>query len=215
MKIKQVYWLALLLLPLHWGCYPNGPQSTSDLDLVLTNYSSTYDFSQKKTYALPDSVIDITGENVDNPQPGFEPEFLSPVYSDAILTAIKQNMNIYGWNQVDKNDHPDVILLVSAMTTTTVFYYYDWWYWDWWYPGWYPGWGWYYPGYYPSYVTGYRSGSVLIQMTDPSATPQDANVPVSWTSIFNGLVQGSTADVVARIQKSIDQAYAQSPYLKH
>ena len=91
---------------------------------------------------------------------------------------------------------------------------YDWGYWGWWYPGWYPWWGWYYP-YAPVYVDGYRSGSLFIQMIDAKAAPQVDNVPVQWTGIFNGMLEGSNPEIIARVQTAIDKAFAQSPYLKH
>ena len=114
---------------------------------------------------------------------------------------------------VPKTNNPDVIILVSTMTNTNLYYYYDWGYWGWWYPGYYPPWGWYYPGYYPPYITGYRSGSVFMQMVDSKAAPGADNVAVEWSAILNGLAEGS--DLSSRVQKMIDAAYSQSPYLKH
>ena len=123
----------------------------------------------------------------------------------------------YGWTEVDKDAGPDVILLVTSMTTTNLYYYYDWGYWGWYYPGYNPGWGWYYPGYYPPYVTSFRTGSIFVQMVDQKAmtTPHEGNVPILWYCIVNGLVEGSTADILGRTQTNINQAFIQSPYLKH
>jgi Domain of unknown function (DUF4136) len=215
MRIKSTYWVCLLLAPvLLAGCYPKGAEYADDLDLVYTNYASGTDFSSRKTYALPDSVIKITGEDV--PDSNYVPQFLTTSYASVILASIKQNMDGYGWTEVDKNADPDVILLVSTMTTTNIYYYYDWSYWDWWYPGW-SYWGWYYPGYYyPAYVTGYRSGSVFVQMVDSKVTRGAVdNVPVLWNSILNGLAEGNSSNITARLQTNIGKAFIQSPYLKH
>jgi hypothetical protein len=216
MSIKLKYWLPVLVISALSGCYPNGAQYTSDLDLVYTNYSTSFDFTTRTTYALPDSVIEITGDNFNNDNGNGKPDFLPPAYAQSILSQIQKNMTSFGWTKVDKNAHPDVILLASTMTTTNLYYYYDWGYWGWWYPGWYPGWGWYYPGYYPPYVTGYKSGSVFVQMIDQKsvAVPAAGNIPVIWSMILNGLAQGGTADITARVQTNIDQGFAQSPYLK-
>lgn len=215
MTIKLRYWLAVFLLPVLSGCYPEGAEYTEDLDLVYTNYSNQFDFASRKTYSIPDSVIKITGEVFNDPDGDGKPTFLSPAYATVIVAQIKKDMAANGWTLVDKNANPDVIILTSSMTTTNIYYYYDWWYWDWWYPGWYD-WGWYYPGYYyPAYVTGYRSGSVFIQMVDSKAAKTADNVPVAWSAIINGLAEGNTTDINARIQTSIDKAFAQSPYLKH
>jgi hypothetical protein len=215
MTIKLRYWLAVFLLPVLSGCYPEGAEYTEDLDLVYTNYSNQFDFASRKTYSIPDSVIKITGDVFNDPDGDGKPTFLSAAYATVIVAQIKKDMAANGWTLVDKNANPDVIILTSSMTTTNIYYYYDWWYWDWWYPGWYD-WGWYYPGYYyPSYVSGYRSGSVFIQMVDSKAAKTADNVPVAWNAIINGLAEGNTTDINARIQTSIDKAFAQSPYLKH
>lgn len=215
MTIKLRYWLSLIILPLLAGCYPDGAEYTEDLDLVYTNYYDQFDFKSKKTYAISDSVIKITGDNFDDPDGDGKPTFLSATYSTVIISEVKKNMTSAGWTLVDKNSNPDVILLTSAMTTTNIYYYYDWWYWDWWYPGWYD-WGWYYPGYYyPAYVTGYRSGSIFVQMVDHKATIGADNAVIVWSCIVNGLAEGGTADISNRITRSIDKAFTQSPYLEH
>jgi hypothetical protein len=220
MSSKYHFWLGVILLPLFVGCYPHGATSYTDYDLVYTNHSDSVDFTQRKTFALPDSVVKITGDNFDNPNGDGKPSFLPAAYSEVILSQIAQNMTAYGWTEVDKNASPDVILLVSASNTTYMYWYYDWSYWGWYYPGYNPGWGWYYPGYYPPYVSTYTTGTLLIQMTDEKAiiiNPQGAvaNVPVIWVCVLNGLVNGSTADVATRVQTNLNQAFAQSPYLKH
>jgi len=213
MTSKFYRWLAILLLPAISGCYPKGPEYTDELDLVYTNYSSAFDFKAKHTFAIPDSVVKITGDNASDPDGNGKPEFAKSQYSTAILTALKSNMVANGWQQVDKRNNPDVLLLPSTMTTTNIYYYYDWWYWDWWYGGWY---GWYYPGgYYPPYVTGYRSGSVFVQMIDrTTAVPSNYNVAVVWNMILNGLAEGDQTNIAARIQSSIATGFKQSPYLK-
>jgi hypothetical protein len=216
MAINLTRLLGILSLVLISGCYPNGAEFIDDLDLVYTNYSSSFDFNSKQTYAIPDSVIKITGDIFNDPDGDLKPTFLSASSAAVILDAINQNMTDAGWTKVNKFSNPDVIMLVSTVTTTNIYWYYDWWYWGWYYPGFYPGWGWYYPGYYPPYVTGYRSGSVLIQMVDAKAVAAGAeNAPVVWSCILNGLAEGGTSSIAARVQTGIGKAFAQSPYLKH
>jgi hypothetical protein len=197
------------------GCYPKGAEYYEELDLVYTNYSNTYDFATKKTYAISDSVIKITGEHFDNPNGNGKPSFVNPIYANNIVAELKKNMNAYGWTLVNKNSNPDVIMLSSVNTTTTIYYYYDWAYWGWYYPGYNPGWGWYYPGsYYPAYATGYRSGSLFVQMVDGKGRLPGENIPVAWSFIFNGLAEGDAATINSRITSGIGKAFAQSTYLK-
>ncbi len=214
MTSKLRYWLVMLMLPLLPACYPKGADYIEELDIVYTNYDANFDFASKKTYAIPDSVIKITGDNFEDPDGDGKPTFVGSQYSTAILAAINQNMTAAGWTKVNKNANPDVILLPSTMTTTNIYYYYDWWYWGWYYPGWCYCWGWYYPGYYPPYVSGYRSGSVFMQMIDHKAIgAATENIPVVWSVILNGLAEGN--NITARIQTNMDKAFAQSPYIKH
>jgi len=216
MTIQLRYLLFVCLLPFLWACYPKGAEYIDELDLVYTNYDPNTDFSVKKTYSIPDSVIKITGEHYDDPDGNGKPQFVKATYSSVILNQLKKDMGLIGWTLVDKSDHPDVVLLVSTTTTTNLYYYYDWGYWGWYYPGYNPGWGWYYPGYYyPPYITGYRSGSVFVQMVDNGNTVNGENIPVLWSCIINGLAEGSTADITYRTQLNIDKAFSQSPYLKH
>jgi len=215
MRNKFYQWLVLPVIIAIASCYPKGAEFAEDLDLVYTNYAQGFDFKTKHTFAIPDSVIKITGNVFSDPDGDHKPEFANPAYATAILNAIKTNMANYGWTLVNKNSNPDVVLLVSTITTTNLYYYYDWWYWGWYYPGYNPGWGWYYPGYYPPYVTGYRSGSVFVQMVNNSPHPgQGENVTVLWSCILNGLAEGSTANISGRITTGINNGFAQSPYLK-
>jgi hypothetical protein len=208
---KSYRWLFIAILAVVAGCYPDEAEYIEELDLVYTNYSTSFDFKAKHTFAMPDSVVKITGDNYDDPDGNGKPEFVKSSYSTAIISSLKEQMQSYGWQLVDKNANPDVLLLPSTMTTTNIYYYYDWYYWDWWYGGWY---GWYYPGwYYPPYVTGYRSGSVFIQMIE-RPTPTNDNVAVVWNMILNGLAEGDQSNIAARIQSSIAQGFQQSPYLK-
>ena len=108
------------------------------------------------------------------------------------------------------NDEPDVVLLPAAITQENVSYYAN--YWGWYYPSY--GYGWYYPGYYPTY-TSYTSGSLILQMTLPDETNLSNNTPVVWFAVVNSILEGSSLDIVTRLERNIDQAFTQSEYLKH
>jgi hypothetical protein len=208
-KLLGVLAGAIVLLS---GCYQyyDDAASVSDLDLVATNYQKDYNFAAKKTYSLPDSVVLISGEGFDGKN-----EYAKPAYADKMLKAIDQNMKNYGWRKVDESANPDVIILPSVSQTTNVYYYYSYSYWSWYYPGYSGGWGWYYPGYYfPPVATSYKTGSMFIQMTDPSNEASSDQLPVVWTALVNGLAEGNTTEIQARITTTVNQAFTQSPYLR-
>jgi hypothetical protein len=194
--------LSLVLL----GCYPQGPVYVEDVDLVATNHDPSFDYQKMKTYALPDEVVKITGKVI----LGGNPEFVNDAYSQNILAVIRQNMSDMGWTEVAELAQPDVIILPSTIQTTTEVWYYDPWYWGWYYPYYYGGY--YYS--YPYYGGSYTTGSLFIQMTWPGGITATDNLPVVWNAVLNGLLEGSTSSVNARVTDGINQAFAQSPYLQ-
>jgi len=211
MKRAKRLIVAVAVLAMLAGCYPGGPEFVNELDLVYTNYDDSYDFTSRATYALPEGVIEIDDDNF--PGAGSDqPEFIDPEYSERILNRVRQNMNTYGYTEVDEDEDPDFVFLASAMSTTNLYYFYDPSWWWWYYPGWGPGWGWGYPGYTPGYVTGYTSGTILLQISDPNGISGN-EVPIVWTGTMNGLLQGSDASILSRIDVAIDQAFSQSTYL--
>ena len=202
--------LSVVMLVIN-ACYPGGADFVDQLDVVSTNYDDEFDFTPEITYSLPDCVVEIDDEDFDNP--GNEiPDCISQQFSDEILKKIRENMTSYGFQEVDVEDDPDLIFLVSAMETTNLYYFYNPGWWWGYYPGWGPGWGWYYP-YPPSYVTSYTTGTVLMQISDPDGI-EDERVPIHWNGIINGLLQGSNSSILSRIDRNVDQAFAQSPYLQ-
>jgi len=204
MKLSLRVWGFSIIMSIVTGCYPNGPEYVNDLDLVVTRFDKTFDFKDVDTYAIPSDVIKITGNLVK----GEEIQFVDDEYAQIILEAVRDNLESYGWEEVDASI-ADVVIFPTAMSSTTIVWYYDWWYWDWWYPWDY--WGWYYP--YDIYGGSYTSGSVFLQMTYREGQTAIGNLPVPWAAVLNGLLEGSTNDVESRIERGIDQAFKQSPYL--
>lgn len=195
--------VALMLLLL--GCYPEQPEFVEEYDIVYTNYAPDFNFANDYTFSLPDSVLLLD----DSRRPEDPPEFIDDTFGDAILATIRQNLTAEGWTEVDDEVDADLVVLPSAFETQFL-YFYDPGYWCWYYPCF--GWGgWWYPGYNPGYVTGYKTGTVLIQITDPNGVEND-EVPVVWTGALNGLLQGSDANIVGRIDRNLDQAFTQPPF---
>ncbi|WBL44290.1 DUF4136 domain-containing protein [Algoriphagus halophytocola] len=194
------------------SCAPDGAEYVDELDIVYTNYAVEYDFAGKSTFAVPDQIVLLKNEFVDGGD-DFEPDFVSPAYTASILSSIRENMRNAGYTEVNKDSNPDLIILPTVIQTNQVYFYYDWWYWNWFYPGWGPGWGWYYPGYYPPQVSNVRTGTLLMQMTDPSTVAETSQIPVVWTGVVNGLLEGDINSISNRIGETIDQAFSQSPYI--
>jgi hypothetical protein len=198
MRKISLYLMLLTLGLVLSSCYPDPTIYTEDLDLVYTNYDDQFNFKAYKTYAMPDSIVEVVRE-ISSPE---DLEFLSEPYNSQILKAIADNMAAYGWQRVEDPEQADLVLLPAAWTNTTVVYWYD--YWCWYY---YYGCGW---GYYPPYyTTSYTTGTLvmgLIKGGGDQYGPQKA-----WGGAINGVLTGTLK--IDRVTKGVNQAFTQSPYL--
>ncbi len=200
--------LLLMALPalLLGSCYPAGPEYVDDLDVVYTTYDEAYDFQAQNTYSMPDKiVVDV---EIDRGDTTFV--YMKDALATPILAAIDARMQAYGWTKTNIINGPDVIISPAAVSSTT--YYYSYWY-DWYYGGYYGGyWGWYYPPYYS--VSSITTGSLVLVMSDPSAADSSpiGKSQAAWFAVANGVATGYGE--VGRVTDAINQAFAQSPYLK-
>lgn len=206
MKRLSAMVLPAILGVLALGCFPAGPEFIEDLDVVYTSFDEDFNFQSRGTYAMPDQIV-IDVEIDRNGDTTYV--YMKDVFANQILATIDQNMSSNGWSKVDIDDTPDVVVTPAGIKSTT--YYYSYWY-NWWYGGFYPGWGWYYP---PSYtVSSVSTGTMLITIADPNVE-NDSPInqsEVAWLAAANGILT-SNFDV-ARVNQGINQAFAQSPYLK-
>lgn len=180
------------------GCYPDGAQYYEETDIVYTDYDDSYNFASKGTYSMPNKIVKITGDLIE----GEDPEFVKEPYNTQILNKIESNMTALGYTKAGDPTNVDMVLFPAVWTNTTIYYYYDYWCW---YNPYYCGWGW---G-YPSYTTQTTGTLLMTLIADGDDYVQPTNV---WTSGVNGLLSGRYD--VNRVNKGIDQAFTQSPYLK-
>lgn len=207
---------ALLVACMLWACYPESPTTVEEVDIVVTAFDESFDFASALTYAMPDSVVEIDlGEGALGSY--------DHALSAGILARVALNMATAGYTrEMDPvANGADVVIIVQASVTLNVnaYSYYPWDpYWGW-YPGWSywggcPGCGWGYPWGPVTSVTSYTTGSVIIEMVDPTAMPSTDDGPawnMRWAAILNGMAEGGNA--AGRLDSAIDQAFAQSPYL--
>ena len=177
------------------SCYPGDSISPSDTDVVTTFRNASADFSTKKAYALPDTVIHITD---DGPVAGG-----TPLLDQQILSAIKRNMALAGYVAESNPAQADVLIVPLATSTKWASGGCYPWYWGPWYP---------YPGYCYPVVYTYETGTVLLIMVDPDLAGNGSAGDALWIAGINGLLS-SSSNSAARIDRDIDQAFEQSPYL--
>ena len=208
---------ALGLILMAGACYPgDGPTDVDDLDVVLTLYDQDVNFGGFQTFAMPDSIVEISIDTLDSLIP------VSRANDELILDLVADNMAAAGFTrELDAlANGADLVLLVTAVGVqkTDYYVYYDWWYyWGYW-PGWGypsypyygPGYGYYYPPAYVGDVT-YEQGTLLLTLIDPTAADGSSGVPVIWSAAIRGLMNQGSA--TSRITDGINQAFVQSPYL--
>jgi Domain of unknown function (DUF4136) len=206
MNTKTIFLALSMAVVGMWGCYP-GTVSVSELDTVLTIYDEEEDFSRFLTFHMPDTIIAIGDEdNESNDQ-----------YDQQMLDKIRNNLIAKGYESIDDISVADLVITVEKSNSELLV---GWnpcpgcWcgYWCW-----YPGWPWYGGGYNPYYPGGgivysYPIGTLFISMFDPG-TEMGMNVVSPWDAAINGLLSGSDQQILTRIDKAIDQAFEQSPYL--
>ncbi|MCU0359698.1 MAG: DUF4136 domain-containing protein [Bacteroidia bacterium] len=209
MNYKKLLSLATITLVLFSGCRPGGAEYISDLDVVGTAYTKEIDFSTRKTYAMWDSIVQITS---DQPEPGEDRQFVSQTYASIVTSEIDRQMKALGWTKVDRNQNPDAYIQNASMQNTYVYYYYSYYYYGYYYP--YSGW--YYPGYYPPTYSSTTTGTLLMMLIDAKteSTSPNGTQPVLWVGVINGLMEGSTSSFTSRVSSNVGQAFKQSPILK-
>lgn len=198
--------LATVALALVAGCYPGDVEDLSRSDIVATVHDEEADFQSLRTYAVADTVVDMAAE------PG-TPSTLDDDLYDQILESARSNMEALGYVEAQDpsaENPPDVVVTCSYATVDYTIWYYDPWC-DWY--GWYGygcgGWGW-----YPGYDTvNFTAGTLVLNMFDlKHRDPESETVPMIWSAIGSGLLDGTTS--TARIREVIDRSFDQSTYLR-
>ncbi|POY38571.1 hypothetical protein C3K47_04025 [Solitalea longa] len=192
------------------SCYPNSDAEIEDLDVVASFPKKDYNFTENNTYTLP-TRIPIVDDDI--PLPG---DTLPAAVANPILEKIRANMTAKGYTEIKPGSPtvPDVALTSYVIQTTYTGAYYPYW---WYYWGYYPWGSWGYPwgpGWYPggAYYYSFDVGSLIISMSSPDSR-QDNQINTVWISAIRGVLNGTTSNV-QRATAGVDQAFAQSVYLK-
>ena len=209
-KILLISAAVMLLAACHKEPYP---QDSDNEYLVYTSPGKNVNFSQYQTFDIADSLL-VIGQTD------------KPMYSQsnnalALIQAYRINMEKRGFIYTPSNPDADLgIQLTYVIKTERFVQYYDDPYWWLDYPGYWPAgyWGNWTGFYYPRPVTyTYTTNALVAEMVDLTAVPalgETKPLTIVWSSYIGGPASSSIYADVQRMKVAIDQAFAQSPYLK-
>jgi len=203
--------LLLLLVPaFNLGCTGYGAPSevVNGTAVVTLESSSPPNWAQYTTFTVT-PTIQVQDNTGSNPQ-----EYTRDASS--IIPQIAQHMTARGYTYVASPRPPaqpprtDLVIALYAYLGSQAYggVYCNWYYWG--YPyGCYPTWG---------YYGTYNFGTLVMQMGDyknspPPPPPPGTQVALIWGGAIYGVL-GTQQYNLQRVLTSIDQAFAQSPYIK-
>jgi hypothetical protein len=184
------------------GCHPGDVNEVSELDVAATFYAQDADFGAYLTYAMEDTIYDL--DEISGEDPGYESD-LDRRFDAEMLEQVQTELANRGYQRVALDGDPDLRVGMGALTREgELFYtYYPWWGYH---PGyWYPAWG----------SVDFTAGSVFIFMADwVNRDPENEEVDPIWTGSIAGVLESSATATRERIERGLNQVFAQSPYLK-
>ncbi len=173
--------------------------------IYITDYDSTVNFTDYRTYSISDSIAVIDDNKAVKQLTAADA---------AYIEALKKYMSQRGYLLVDKSNAPDIGVDVSRIINTSTgvvsypnyYGYYDS-YWDPYYWG-YGGYNYYSPYSYSTYTI--REGAVSIDLLDLKNASASNQIKLVWTGLIRGegLADAATAD------SQVKALFDQSPYLK-
>lgn len=205
---KILFFSALALLAV--ACHKEPVQDNDNAYLVYTAPASNFDFSKVQTFDIADSVL-VIGQTQ-------KPYYSQSNNALALIQQYRTNMETRGY--IYTPDNPDAQLGIQLTyiekTERFVQYYNDpyWWldYPGYWSPSYWGNWNGFYYGYPVTYT--YTTNALVTDMVDLTAeAAENGKLEIVWSAYIGGPASYSLQYDVQRMKISIDQAFAQSPYL--
>lgn len=211
-RIKWSLWVTLLLLAGGGltACRENAINDLSPADspVYITNYDRSVNFSQYKTFSLPDSVIIESNDAYSADQ--------TPI-SSRFVTNVANAMTARGFQRVSKGDSADLgvaIIRVNNQYTgvaSNPYSYYS----NYWGYGGLGGYGYspYYPSYYTYQVTDQYWEVQIVDLKNRPATGTGTEQP-QLNVIYDATIRGTDITDQQAVDTAISSIFNQSPYLK-
>lgn len=201
---KLLFYICLPLLAV--SCEKDPDMSELDSDMaVYTDYDSSVDFGNYKTYFLPDSILE-TGSH--------KATYWKDENAMKIINAVETQMNERGYTRLtapEDKDNADIGIQLSYVADSYQVvsggYFGGWWDYGYWGPWW--G-GWYYP--YPVTYS-YNTNTLVMEIVDLTSDTENKSIPVVWYASASG-AQYSGMYNLQLLVNSVGQAFKQSDYIR-
>jgi Domain of unknown function (DUF4136) len=196
----------LLLLATSCQKQPLNNLTNEESRVYITNYDTTADFQNYKTFSIVDSVALVSNSTSQDRE---------LTQSDAaLLQEITTLMEQRGYQLVDKSQNPDLAINVTKVSNsyTGVSAYPGYWdnpsfgYWDPYYWG-YDGYDYYFPTTYAFYQ--YTQSYISIDVLDLKNAAKNNDLKVIWNAQF----EGENVDDPSVVTGEVQAAFNQSTYL--
>lgn len=218
-QLKNIMWFqtgcllifsTLTLLALSKCRKPIGLQQLTSGFTVITHTDINVQFSNYSTYFISDTVVNLSGTSSDT--------IITGSAASPFVEVVKQNMNMRGFGFVSRTGAPDLGIAVCVLrdVRSSVTFYPGWWdnisgYWDplyWVSNNSFP----YFYGWSTTYT--YQNAALILNMIDLKNAFVNKKLTVIWhVTGFNAFNSDSATNLQSSIN-AINQAFAQSPYLK-
>lgn len=194
--------------------------------VIVTKREPNTDFAAFRTFAITDS---IPVESLFSLEAGASIAIANPAIANPTLDEISAQLTSRGYQQVTRTDGPDLGVAVTGVTKLNVAIGYGGW---WGTAGTTPTFWGFSGAFVPSltYTTiAWQSGTLVIELFDLRAARDEARragvppgtvepnrtapIPVVWAAILHAVLGAAGATLDAPPIASIQQAFAQSPYL--
>ncbi|GAB3492071.1 hypothetical protein GCM10027341_05800 [Spirosoma knui] len=214
LKQKRISLYAVLLATILSGmtsCRENALKELSPADnpVYITNYDRSVNFSQYRTFSLPDSVVIESNTGYQTSLGTVEGRFISGV-ANALTSRGFQRAN-----QGQTADLGVAVIRVNNRYTGVGVDPYGSYYSNYWYGGGFGGFGSYYP-YYPSYYTYQVSDQYWeIQIVDLKNRPATGtNQQPQLNVIYDATIRGTDVPNAEAVDQALTAIFNQSPYLQ-
>ncbi len=190
------------------SCQPKPNLSDLVRDMVVqTSYDKTVNFSSFSTYAMP---LDTIGQ-IYNASP--KDTLIIGEYAQVISREVKSMLDKSGYSQVGRKQNPDLaiaIFVVRNYSQFTSVVYPVGGYSSYYYPSYYG-----YRGYsnYP-YIQSYSSSTatLILEIVNLRDRNSQNQVKVIWIANIGDVL--ASPDLLQKSKEGVDQAFAQSTYIK-